>query len=195
MYKLGITGGIGSGKTTASLYFKKRNAFIFDSDTEAKKLLFKKEATSLIIKKFGSQVTIDGSLDLKLLSDVVFKKTEFQNSLNEIIWPKVLEQIYIYAAKAKKSGTKLFIVDAALLLEANFQNFFDSTLLITADENIRYKRILGRNNIPENQIKKRMKLQMDELIKMKMVDYTIKNNYSLVELNNKLEIFYESLKL
>ena len=195
MYKLGITGGIGSGKTTACLFFKEKGAFIFDADIEAKKLLNNKSIISKIATKIGSKVVINDALDIKALSEIVFKSSKFQNNLNQIIWPEILKKISTNTVLAQKSKKKLFIVDAALLLEANFQNYFDSTLLITAKKSIRYSRVLIRNNIPKEQIKNRMNLQMPEIEKRGLVNYIIENNDGIPELNKKLNIFYDSLKI
>ena len=196
MYKLGITGGIGSGKSTASEFFEKKGALIFDADSEAKNLLANNSNLSQrIIATFGSQVTTKKQLDLKQLSVLVFSSNSLQNKLNNIVWPEVLSVMIDAAEKAKNDGANLFIVDAALLIEAGFNDFFNSILLITADKSMRYNRILLRNNIPESQIEKRMALQMPESEKKKLAHTTIENNGIVSELYEKLERFEESLLL
>jgi len=196
VYKLGITGGIGSGKSTASEFFKKKGAFIFDADSEAKNLFTNNtNLTQRVIATFGSQVTTNNQLDLKRLSELVFSSKSLQNQLNEIIWPEVSQLMIEAAQKAENVGMKLFIVDAALLLEAGFIEFFNSILLITADKPIRIERILNRKNIPKDQIKKRMALQMPESEKKKLAHHIIENNGTLSELNEKLENYWESLNL
>ena len=194
MYKLGITGGIGSGKSTASEFFKKKGAFIFDADSEAKNLFINNtKLTQHVIATFGSQVTTNNQLNLKRLSELVFLSKSLQNSLNEIIWPEVSQLMTVAAKKAENEGVKLFIVDAALLLEARFIEFFNSILLITADKPIRIERILNRKNIPKDQIEKRMALQMPESGKKNLVDTTIENNGTLSKLHEKLEEYWEFL--
>ena len=194
MYKLGITGGIGSGKSTASEFFKKKGAFIFDADSEAKNLFINNtKLTQHVIATFGSQVTTNNQLNLKRLSELVFSSKSLQNSLNEIIWPEVSQLMTVAAKKAENEGVKLFIVDAALLLEARFIEFFNSILLITANKPIRIERILNRKNIPKDQIEKRMALQMPESEKKNLVDTTIKNNGTLSKLHEKLEEYWEFL--
>ena len=194
MYKLGITGGIGSGKSTASDFFKKKGAFIFDADSEAKNLLINNSNLSQrIIATFGSQVALKKQLDLKLLSALVFSSSELQNKLNNLVWPEVANVMFDAAEKSENNGVNLFIVDAALLIEAGFNDFFNSILLITADKSIRYNRILLRNNIPEDQIEKRMGLQMPELDKKKLAHTTIQNNSTILDLYNKLELFEKSI--
>ena len=196
MYKLGITGGIGSGKSTASEFFKKKGAIIFDADSEAKNLFTNNSNLSQrIISTFGSQVTTKKQLDLKRLSVLVFSSKSLQDKLNKIVWPEVSSVMIDAAEKAENDGVTLFIVDAALLIEAGFDDFFNSILLITADKSMRLNRILLRKNIPENQIEKRMALQMPESEKKKLAHTTIENNGTILELYEKLEIFEESLLL
>ena len=196
MYKLGITGGIGSGKSTASEFFKKKGAFIFDADSEAKNLFTNNSNLSQrIIATFGSQVTTKKQLDLKRLSVLVFSSKSLQEKLNKIVWPEVSSVMIDAAEKAYNDGVTLFIVDAALLIEAGFNNFFNSILLITADKSIRYNRILLRKNIPENQIEKRMALQMPESEKQKQAQTTIKNNGNMQELHTQLELFWKKLNI
>ena len=196
MYKLGITGGIGSGKSTASEFFKKKGAFIFDADSEAKNLFTDNSNLSQrIIATFGSEVTIREQLDLERLSALVFSSKSLQNKLNNIVWPEVSSVMIDAAKKAEDNGVTLFIVDAALLIEAGFNNFFNSILLITADKSMRLNRVLLRKNIPENQIEKRMALQMSESDKKKLADTTIENNGTISELYKKLELFEDFLLL
>ena len=196
MYKLGLTGGIGSGKSTASEFFKKKGAFIFDADSEAKNLFTNNSNLSQrIIATFGSQVTTKKQLDLKRLSALVFSSHSLQNKLNNIVWPEVSSVMIDAAEKAENDGITLFIVDAALLIEAGFNDFFNSILLITADKSMRLNRILLRKNIPENQIEKRMALQMPESEKQKQAQTTIKNNGNMQELHTQLELFWKKLNI
>lgn len=196
MYKLGITGGIGSGKSTASEFFEKKGAFIFYADSEAKNLLANNSNLSQrIIATFGSQVTTKKQLDLKRLSVLVFSSKSLQDKLNKIVWPEVSSVMIDATEKAQNDGITLFIVDAALLIEAGFNDFFNSILLITADKSIRYNRILLRKNIPENQIEKRMALQMPESEKQKQAQTTIKNNGNMQELHTQLELFWKKLNI
>ena len=196
MYKLGITGGIGSGKSTAAKFFMQKGAVVFDADVEAKHHIEKTESLQrIIIQNFGSQIITDNYLDLNKLSKIVFASDENQKLINGIAWPEVSLLINNAANKAVDKETKLFIVDAALLLEANFTEFFDSILLITAKKSLRYNRILLRENIPENQIEQRKALQMPESQKKKLTHATIENNGSVPELYTKLELFLEKLNI
>ena len=196
MYKLGITGGIGSGKSTAAEFFMRKGAVVFDADVEAKHHIQKTESVQkLIINNFGSQITTDNHLDLNKLSKIAFSSDKNQKILNGIVWPEVSFLMYNAAYKAENKYVKLFIVDAALLLEAKFTEFFNSILLITAEESVRYNRILLRENIPEDQIEKRMAFQMPESQKKKLAHTTIENNGDVPELYTKLELFWGKLNI
>ena len=194
MYKLGITGGIGSGKSTAAEFFLRKGAMVFDADVEAKHHIQKSESLQKqIIHNFGSEITTSNHFDLNKLSEIAFTSDKNQKILNGIVWPEVSLLINNAANKAEAKDIKLFIVDAALLLEAGFIEFFNSILLITAEESVRYNRILLRENIPEDQIEKRMAFQMPESQKKKLAHTTIENNGDLLALYTKLELFWEKL--
>ena len=196
MYKLGITGGMGSGKSTASDFFKNKGALVFDADIEAKKLITNNSTLkNQIIRTFGPEITTDNQLDLKKLAEVVFSSVKHQKSLNDIVWPEVYSLMTSYARKAENEGLKIFIVDAALLLEASYTEFFNSILLITAEKSVRYQRIQNRKNIPEDQIEKRMALQMPESKKKKLANTTIENNGDISELYTNLEKFWGKLTI
>ena len=177
MIKVGITGNIASGKTTVSNFFKNKNAFIFNADKEAKKHI--KNHSSLqkkIISIFGQKIVLGNSIDFKKLSEIAFINKKNQNMLNGLVWPEVSILIDNAFKKSLQNKYKYFIVDAALLFEANFQHFFDYIILVTADKELRISRAIKRKTIDLYQIKKRMDLQMPDNEKISMSDFVINNN-------------------
>ena len=196
MFKLGITGGMGSGKSTATHFFQSKGATIFDADEEAKRhLLSHVDLQNRIIDTFGNQVTQGSHLDLLKLAEYVFSHKQYHDTLNKIIWPEVYALIKSASEKATYNNTDLFVVDAALLLEAGYTDFFNSILLITARKSIRIQRIRLRKNIPEEQIEKRMALQMPESEKKKLAQTIIENNEDVQALYMKLDKFYNKLNI
>ena len=196
MYKLAITGGIGSGKTTVSEFIAKnyKSVYVFNADKESKKHL--KKSLSLqhkIINAFGLSVTNNNKLDIKKLAEVAFSNKIDQEILNGIMWSEVFILITNKIEECKKEKISLFIVDAAMIFEAKLSNFFDSTLLVTANKKIRLERAEKRHNIPLEQIKNRMSLQFSETKKEKLADYIIRNNGNINLLNKNIEKFYEKL--
>jgi len=194
LLRLGITGGIGSGKSTASNFFKEKNSYIFNADRESKKHL--KSSLSLqkkIINIFGNKITRNNKIHFPYLAEVAYENKTNQEILNGIMWPEILLIISNTFKKIKEENKyKLFIVDAALIFEANYQSFFDYTLLITANKEIRTERAIKRKNISLENIQNRMALQMSDREKTKIADYIIKNNYSMEKFIINLEEFYSN---
>ncbi len=198
MYKLGITGGIGSGKTSASefLYENFKSVYLFNADKESKGHL--KRSLSLqhrLINKFGTDVTVNNKLNIQKLAEVAFSNKINQEILNGIMWSEVFILINNKIEECKKNKISLFIVDAAMIFEAKLEHMFESTLLITADKEIRLKRAIKRHNISLEQIKSRMSLQLSEAKKKKLANHTINNNTTIEKLHNNLKKFYTRLEL
>ena len=196
MYKLGITGGIGSGKTTVSSLLEERGGVVFNADKESKTRL--QNSISLqhkLINLFGNAVTDKGHLVLSKLAQVAFSSKLNQDLLNGIMWPEVMILIDQAIISAEDSGVKLFIVDAALIFEANIQNILDSVLLVSAPEEKRMSRALRRKNLPTSQIQQRMALQLSENEKIEKADFVIYNISTLKDLQTEVDIFYKKLKL
>ena len=180
MIKLGITGGIASGKTTAATYLENKDAYIFNADKQSKKHLKKSLALQKkIINVFGKQIVNNHKIDLRLLADVAFKNYTNHSIINGIMWPEIFLLIKKeYEDIKKNKNYKLFIVDAALIFEAKFTSFFDKTILITANEKLRLERAVKRKNISLENIQNRISLQMTDKDKKRISDYTINNNFS-----------------
>ena len=193
MYKLGITGGIGSGKSTASNYLSlKPKVYVFNADKEAKKCL--KKSLSLqhkLINIFGNDITEGGKLVLSKLARVAFKDKINQELLNGIMWPEILLLIDKSIHDNKK--VDLFIVDAALIFEGRLNNILDAVLLIKTNDELRKRRAVKRRNISLMEIEKRMAVQMDEKEKEKLADYVICNNKQEVDLFKEIDSLYKKL--
>ena len=195
MIKIGITGGIASGKTTAAKFLQDKGAYIFNADQQSKIHLKK----SLVLQKkiisiFGKDIAIDNKINFNLLAKVAFKNQTNHSILNGIMWPEVfllINQEYEKIKSNKKYDA--FIVDAALIFEANYQSFFDYTILVTANEKVRLSRAIKRDNISLENIQNRLSLQMPEKKKKNIADYTINNNYSTNNLYKKIEGIYKKL--
>ena len=195
MIKIGITGGIASGKTTASIYFKnKGDAFIFHADKESKRYLKKsRNLQKKIIHIFGNEVAINNKLDFELLAKKAFSDSINHKILNGIMWPEIYILINNAYNEQKDKGCKFFVVDAAVIFEANFQSFFDKIILITAKKDLRIERAIKRNNLPLESIQNRISLQMSDNMKKKISDYIIINNKSELNLKNRINKIYLDL--
>jgi len=188
MYILGITGGIGSGKSTASNYLKNKGAVIFNADQEAKKhLKHTKILQNRIIDAFGQKVVEKNKLSISKLAETAFSNKIDQKILNGLMWPEVFVLVEKSINQAKLNKEKLFVVDAAMIFEANFEHMFDSTLLIITRKRIRLERALRRKNLHLEQIQNRMSLQMPETEKKVKADYIINNDGTLENFYKKID--------
>ena len=193
MIKIGITGNIGSGKTTFSKLFKNKT-FIFNADKEAKKHLKNHSVLQKkLINVFGKEILTGNNLDFKKLAHISFKNEKNQKILNGIIWPEVAMLIRNELENAKEKKYSYFIVDAALLFEANFQHFFDYIILVNAEKEIRLKRSIKRKNIDLSQIKKRLALQLSDKEKINQAHFVINNNLDIKNLKKEFQKIIKKL--
>lgn len=194
MLKVGLTGGIGSGKSTASSFFAKLGSYIFDADVEAKKVLNNnKDVQKNIIEEFGSDVlNHDGLIDKKKLAKVAFQDEDHQIILNSIIHPfvfKELDKQFEKISNQKKYAS--FIVDGALILESGLDQHLDSIVLIASLLKYRIERVLKRGNLSREDILRRIDLQWTDEQKAEIADHTIYNNGTEKDLEEKIKEFHE----
>ena len=122
-----------------------------------------------IIHIFGEEVVSNNKLDLELLAKKAFSNSINHKILNGIMWPELYILLNNVYEKNKSKNFKFFVVDAALIFEANFQSFFDTIILITANEKIRVDRAVKRRNIPLESIQNRISLQLSDNKKKKLI--------------------------
>ena len=196
MIVIGITGGIASGKSTASQIFQNdHNAYVFDADKEAKHLLLKKEISDKVLKTFPELQSTEPSS----MSKVVFKNKENQIKLNSILHPAVNNELLNRIEKiANEKIYSLFIVDAALIIEGgSFKYYHESgayIILLTSPESIRIERALSRGNLSEKSIKERMSLQWEDDKKKEYADYIIENSGSLDQLKSSITFILKEIR-
>ena len=192
MLKIGLTGGIGSGKSEVSKFFQAWGAYIFDADKEAKHIINTDEsAQKEIIKEFGSDVIdADQNIDKQKLARVAFQDEFHQLALNSIIHPHVFKKIDSTFEKIQQRNKhNCFVVDAALIYESGADTHMDYVIVITSLLRYRTERVMSRNNMTRDDFLKRVSLQWPDEDKEHMADYIIQNNSDL----NNLEI--ESKKI
>ena len=171
---VGVTGGIGSGKTWVSSLFQDLGIPIYISDIEAKKLMHSDVKTkNSIIQLFGKEVYVDNQLNRALISEKVFVDKSLLNELNAIVHPAValhFDQWY------KAQNTPFVIKESAIIFELNAQNKYDKIILVTAPEKVKLQRIQERDaHVSVTAIKQRMNNQWGDEKKIPLSDYVIEN--------------------
>ena len=196
MLRIGLTGGIGTGKSTASKILKELGAFIFDADKEAKKILLSNETIkSELISEFGTDImTVDGNVDNNKLARVAFQDQDHQLTLNTIVHPYVFKEIDKHFDKELDRGKHdIFVVDAALIYESGADTHMDYVIVITALIKIRMERALARETLSREEILKRIDLQWTEEDKASLADFVIHNDGSEEELRKNINDIYTEI--
>ena len=179
MLKVGLTGGIGSGKSSVSELFSKWGAYIFDADSVAKEILTNNEtAQGEIIAEFGTDV-LDGSgnIDKQKLARVAFQDENHQLRLNTIIHPYVFTEIdskFDIILSNKKH--EIFVVDAALIYESGADTHMDYIIVVTSHLRLRTQRVMERGGLTREEFLSRLDLQWPDEDKVHMADFVIHNN-------------------
>ena len=196
MLKIGLTGGIGSGKSEVSKFFNSWGAFIFDADKEAKNIINNnKLAQQEIIKEFGSDViNADNIIDKQKLARIAFQDEFHQLRLNSIIHPFVFKKIDTSFDKIKLDNNyKSFIVDAALIYESGADTHMDYVIVVTSLLRFRTERIMSQGNINRDDFMKRVALQWSDEDKEHMADFIIQNNSDIKNLEKESKKVFDSI--
>ncbi|MBL7067456.1 MAG: dephospho-CoA kinase [Candidatus Marinimicrobia bacterium] len=193
MVTLGITGGLGSGKSFACQRLKEKGAVIFDADNIAKDILQTvPEVQEKIAEVFGDTVIKNGVVDNQKLADIAFSNEENQAALNNIVHPFVIEE-FEKKREAMQNREGLLVIDAPLIFESGLDNHLDYTVLIYTTYKLRIARAIRRGKLSRDQILRRMDLQMPEEEKREMASFVIENNGSVEHLYEEIDKLYNEL--
>ncbi len=193
MIKVGLTGGIGSGKSTVAKVFEVLGIPVYYADDAAKRLMNTDEELKEKIKlQFGNEVYKNGKLDKIYLAEIVFSSPEKLNKLNSIVHPATIND----AEKWMKQHTTAYsIKEAALIFESGAQQQLDYVIGVTAPVPLRIQRTMHRDGITREDVIARMDKQMDDTIKMKLCDFVIKNDEQQMLLPQILDLHKKLLSL
>lgn len=185
---LGLTGGIGSGKSTVSKIFLSMGIKVFDADLIAKDILETEQVKEEIKEKLGKEFINlkSNSVDKELLKKEVFNNSKNLNILNGIIHPRVVD-IYIKKYLEFKDKKEIVIFDVPLLFEVNLERYCDKVIVVDIDLKVQIERIKNRDNIDVTLINKIIAAQMSREERNRKADILIENNGNLEELKQKIE--------
>lgn len=195
MITLGLTGGIGSGKSLASKFFGDLGACVVDADVEARRIMEEdEEVRAALIDAFGPQTFLpDGYLNRSWLGGRVFKDKEEVKHLNSIVHPALKAAFPQIREHAKKTGAQLLVYEAALLVEAGLNDRFDAIIVVDAPMEIRIKRVMARDNVSEEAVVARMQHQLPANVLREHADYILDNSGSPEDLQKQVEELHDRL--
>lgn len=172
--RVGLTGGIGSGKTTVARIFEVLGIPVYYADDAARKIMNEDEVLKAeIIKNFGEQSYINGALNREYLASIVFADKKKLSVLNSLVHPATIRYSVLWM---KRQTAPYAIREAALIFESGVQAQLDFIIGVSAPYELRIQRAMQRDNLTRIQVQERMDRQINESIKMKLCDFVIVND-------------------
>lgn len=171
---VGLTGGIGSGKSTLSAALRESGLEVLDTDTIARRIMLTDKCVrAKLADAFGEEVFLEsGEIDKNYLSDVVFHNPQKMAVLNSIVHPAVFEYIVEYAIA---SDSKVVLAESAILFESGMNTICSAVITVSAPEDIRIERVMRRNGVSEQEVRQRMEAQWTDEQRERRADLVIRN--------------------
>jgi len=187
--KVGLTGNIGSGKSTATRFFAEFGVPVFDADSISHELTeSNEEVKSRIVKLLGKEVLVDNKIDRKVIAKIVFSNLAKKTALENILHPVLMEDLENRIMNFPASSYIIF--EAPLLYEARLEDRFNYIILIKADRNIAAQRAAEKLGIKIGDVFNRLKSQISQNEKERVADFVVSNNGSMEELKKRIHLLH-----
>ena len=185
----GLTGNIGSGKSTVARVFEMLGCAVFYSDAVAKQVYFDPAIQKQVIGLLGTEAYLDANtLHKNFISQKIFSNTDLLQKLNAIIHPAVVEEFKRFA---KQHAGKVILKETALLFEARLNKEVDKIVVVESPDALRIKRVMQRDGLTEEQVKGKMRSQLSQEEKIKHADFVIHNDEEALLIPQILEIYHQ----
>ncbi|HUF08808.1 MAG TPA: dephospho-CoA kinase [Rhodothermales bacterium] len=187
---IGVTGGIGSGKSTVCKFLQSFGARIFNADDLAKRIMNDDlQVRQEVIDAFGvDSYTVSGRLNTGYLAKEIFSDTEHVKRINAIVHPRVLAAFSSAAEMARRDGVGLMVMEAALIYESGADELLDYVVVVDAPADARLARVSERDGVSKEEVAARMRHQLDPEELARRADFVIRNDGSLEDLRNKVAV-------
>ena len=191
--KIGITGGIGSGKSFFSSRLKEYGIPVFDSDSEAKKLMLVSPFIVSSLKSLlGDNVYIDGKLNKSLIADYIFSSPTNAHKINSIVHPCVKKEFLSWVNEHFNSGDRIVAIESAILLESGFDDIVDKVVTVHAPLELRIYRVMKRDHTSREKVLERINSQMRDDERNQRADFVIEND-GFTPLDEQIERLFSIL--
>jgi len=194
---IGLTGGIGSGKSTVAQWFKKQGVPVLDADKTAHRLLESDPSTiSELVSQFGAEIVGDsGEINRTKLGLRVFSDKEARKQLECIVHPRVMKCMLVEQAVLKEAGVKLCLWDVPLLFEAGFENYVDEVWVVWVPRDVQLLRVLKRDKLSLAEVEARIAAQGSLDRKRQLADVVIDNSGSKLETERQLDEIWANMEI
>ncbi len=195
MHTIGLTGGIASGKTTVTRFFRERNTPVIDADLLGHRTYEPGSDTfRAVVKAFGDElVAPDGTIDRKVLGAKVFGKSEELKRLTDIVWPGIRRLAGEELSGLETAGNELALLEAAVLFEAGWEDLADEVWVVVVEPDQAVKRLAERNGLDEAAARARIASQLSNSERIARADVVIENNGSLADLESAIAGAWDGL--
>lgn len=197
MHVIGLTGGIGAGKSTASVYLRALGVRVIDADGLAHQCLRDRGIALRVRRAFGREIQGRGdSIDRRKLAAVTFKDRGKLTRLEDIMHPWIISKIRreIRKCRASRPGDKILVVSVPLLFEKGLDGLFDQTVVVTAPARLRLRRAANELMITHAEVRRRMRRQMSPAEQCKRADLVIRNGASKSQLRKQIERLVRNIR-
>ena len=196
MIVIGLTGGIGSGKSTVSQLLVDLGAYVLDADKVGHQAYEPNTRTwREVLDTFGEDLAQEnGEIDRRKLGGIVFGDPSAMKKLTDIMWPRIYDMVGERIEEQSKLGTKMMVVEAAVLIEAKWTPLVDQVWVTVSSEESVIRRLRERNGMTEEQTRSRMSSQMSSEERIKHADVVIHNDSGLDELKAAVEEQWQGLE-
>ena len=196
MFVIGLTGGIGTGKTSVSNILSSLGASMINADKIGHKIYEpNSEGWMEVVNTFGKEILNENlEINRKKLGSIVFKDKKYLDQLNSITHPRIYSEIESELQTLSNKSVDVSVVEAALLIEAKWTSLADQVWITVSKENTIYKRLEKRDGLNIEAIKARISSQMPSKEKLKFADVIIKNDSSIKDLEKEVQYYWKKIK-
>jgi dephospho-CoA kinase len=197
MLRVGLTGGIATGKSTVGAMFVELGCHLIESDQITHQLFEPGQAVyAAVVKQFGNRIlALDGTIDRRILGDIVFKDPQARARLNSMVHPAIIQRQQEWLQDMEGQDPHgIAIVDAALMIEVGTYKNYDKVIVVTCSPEMQRGRLRARSALSEDEIESRIRSQMPNEEKIKYADFVIDNSGSIQSTHVQVETVYRQLR-